>query len=211
MTDGFALAGAGPAPKARGRPKGSRNKRAADLVGFLDAKCGGTAALQLAQGCMVTTAEVKAAGSLQAAELAKARRMVEAFEAERAKLDQDLRSIVREELDRLTAAFQVVSGLEKAKVALTMVEAAIDRMQLAGGRLTLEGALDRMGEDRRALLPYTDQKQAQRVEVDDKRAPPVMVLVGGSPTMGNPVQLQGPVIDVPFEVLQPKSHDDEEA
>jgi len=207
MTEAFALAGAGPAPKARGRPKGSRNKRAGDLVGFLDAKCGGTAALQLAQGCMVTVAEVKAAGgSLQRAELAKAGRLVDAFEAEAARLDQDLRSIVRQELARLVASAE---GAKPDKV-LSLVGQAVERMQ-DGRRLGLAEALERMGEDRRALLPYTDQRQAQRVEVKDDRAPPVMVLVGGSPNAGNAVQFQGPVIDVPFEVLQVKSHDGEEA
>jgi hypothetical protein len=206
MTDPFALAGGAPAPKPRGRPKGSRNKRAGDLVGFLDAKCGGTAALQLAQGCMVTVAEVRAAGSLQAAELAKAGRLVDAFEAEAARLDQDLRSIVRQELAELVRR---ADGAKPDKV-LQLVAQAVDRMQ-DGRRLGLADALDRMGEDRRALLPYTDQRQAQRVEIKDDRAPPVMVLVGGSPNAGNPVQLQGPVVDVPFEVLQPKSHDAEEA
>jgi hypothetical protein len=209
MTDGFALAGAGPAPPRRGRPPGSKNKRAGDLVGFLDAKCGGTAALQLAQGCMVTVAEVKAAGSLQAAELAKARRMVEAFEAERERLAGRYRDLVWEVLE---ATFAQAAGLENADEVRKLVGKAVSRLEGAiGGQMTLRDALERMGEDRRALLPYTDQKQAQRVEVDDKRAPPVMVLVGGSVGGGNPVQLQSPVIDATFEVLQSKSHDGEEA
>lgn len=209
MTDGLALVGAGPAPKPRGRPKGAKNKRTADLVGYLDARCGGSAALQLAQGCMVTTAEVKAeGGSLQRAELAKARRMVEAFDVEAARLDQDLRTVVR---DALADLMERAERTTKADAVLGLVAMAVDRMQLAGGRLTLLGALDRMGEDRRALLPYTDQKQAQRVELKDDRVPPVMVLVGGSPYSEKPQQIQGPVLDVPFEVLQPKSHDDDEA
>lgn len=205
MTDGFALAGAGPAPRPRGRPKGSRNKRAGDLVGFLDAKCGGTAALQLAQGCMVTVAEVKAAGSLQAAELVKARRLVEAFEAERERLAGRFRDLVREELE---ATFAQAAGLENRDDVRKLVSKAIGRIEGAmGGSLTLRAALDRMGEDRRALLPYTDQKQAQRVEVEDKRVPPVMVFQGGSSIVAIPQQIQGPIIDAAFEVLQPKSHD----
>lgn len=206
MTDGFALAGAGPAPRPRGRPKGSRNKRAGDLVGFLDAKCGGTAALQLAQGCMVTTAEVKAAGSLQAAELVKARRLVEAFDTEAARLDQDLRSIVRQEL---AALMERVEGAKASAVA-GMVAVAVQRMQ-DGRRLGLADALDRMGEDRRALLPYTDQRQAQRVEVADGRAPPVMVLVGGSVSHPVAVVQNQPLIEgAAFEVLRSGSHEADE-
>lgn len=210
MTDGFALAGAGPAPKRRGRPPGSKNQRAKDLVGFLDAKCGGTAALQLAQGCMVTVAEVKAAGgSLQAAELAKARRMVEAFDVEAARLDRDLRSVVR---DALADLLEAGERGPSAKALLGLIASTVDRLQLAGGRLTLIGALDRMAEDRRALLPYTDQRQAQQVNVKGEGFAPVMVLVGGSPGEGEKTQqIQGPVIDVPFEVLQPKSHGEPEA
>lgn len=207
MTEGFALAPGSAAPRPRGRPKGSRNKRAGDLVGFLDAKCGGTAALQLAQGCMVTSAEVKAAGSLQAAELVKARRMVEAFDREAEKLDQDLRSIVRQELEGLLAMADVTP---KASAVLAMVAGAVARMQ-DGRRMGLLQALDRMGEDRRALLPYTDQRQAQRVEVDDKRAPPVMVFQGGSTIVAIPQGNQSPVIEGVALVSPPKSHDDEEA
>lgn len=208
MTDGFALAGAGPAPRPRGRPKGSRNKRAGDLVGFLDARCGGSAALQLAQGCMVTVAEVKAAGgSLQRAELAKAGRLVDAFEAEAARLDQDLRSIVRQELASL---MERVEGAKASAVA-GMVAASVQRMQ-DGRRLGLAEALDRMAEDRRALLPYTDQRQAQRVEVDDKRPPAVMVLVGGSAAHPVPIVQNQPLIEgAAFEVLQPQSHDQAES
>lgn len=203
MTDGFALAGAGPAPRPRGRPKGSRNRRAGDLVGFLDAKCGGTAALQLAQGCMVTTAEVKAAGSLQAAELVKARRLVEAFDTEAARLDQDLRSIVRQEL---AALMERVEGAKASAVA-GMVATAVQRMQ-DGRRLGLAEAMERMAEDRRALLPYTDQRQAQRVEVADGRAPPVMVLVGGSAAHPVAVMQNQPLIEAAaFEVLQSGSHE----
>lgn len=208
MTDGLALVGAGPAPKPRGRPKGAKNKRTADLVGYLDARCGGSAALQLAQGCMVTTAEVKAeGGSLQRAELAKARRMVEAFEAERERMDASYRAVAWEVLE---GVFAQAAGLANAEEVRKLVAKAIPKIMGPGGSLTLRDALDRMGEDRRALLPYTDQKQAQRVELKDDRVPPVMVLVGGSPHLEKTQQIQGPVLDVPFEVLQPESHDPDE-
>ncbi len=206
MTGGFDLVGGPPAPKRRGRPPGSRNKRARDLAAFVDVTCGGTAALQLAKGCMVTVAEVKAAGgSLQRAELAKARAMVEAFDREAAPLDQDLRSIVRQEL---AALMQSVEGAKASAVA-GLVAAAVDRMQ-SGRRLDLRAALDRMAEDRRALLPYTDQKQAQKVEVKDTRAPPVMVLVGGSVEGPKVQQIQGPVIEGLVQVSPSKSHGEEE-
>lgn len=209
MTEPFALAPGAAQPARRGRPPGSRNKRAKDLAAFVDVTCGGTAALQLAKGCMVTSAEVKAAGgSLQRAELAKAAAMVEAFDAQAERLDQDLRSIVR---DALADLLERAEHTTKGEAILRMVMGTVDRMQLAGGRLTLLGAMERMAEDRRALLPYTDQKQAQKLEVKDGRAPPVMVFMGGSPGEQKPVQIQGPVLDVPFEVLQPKSHDDQEA
>lgn len=208
MTEGFALAGAGPEPKRRGRPPGARNKRAKDLAAFVDVTCGGTAALQLAKGCMVTVSEVKAAGgSLQRAELAKARGMVEAFDEEAARLDLDLRTVVR---DALADLLERAERTDKASAVLALVAGAVDRMQLAGGRLTLLGALERMGEDRRALLPYTDQKQATKVEVKDDRAPPVMVFIGDPTPQQKVQQIQGPMIDVAFEVLQPKSHGDEE-
>lgn len=206
MTEGFDLVGAPAAPRPRGRPKGSRNKRARDLAAFVDVTCGGTAALQLAKGCMVTVAEVKAAGgSLQRAELAKARAMVEAFDREAETLDQDLRSIVRQEL---AALMQAVEGAKASAVA-GLVAAAVDRMQ-SGRRLDLRAALDRMAEDRRALLPYTDQKQAQKVEVKDTRSPPVMVLVGGSVDLPKVERFQGPVIEGLVEVSPSKSHDDDE-
>ncbi len=206
MGEGFALAAGAAAPRPRGRPKGSRNKRPRDLAGYVDATCGGSAALQLAKGCMVTLAEVKAAGSAEAAELAKARRRVEAFEAEAAKLDQDLRSIVRQELATLV---ELVEGAKPA-AALAMVRQAVERMQ-DGRRLGLLGALDRMAEDRRALLPYTDQKQAQKVELKSDAFVPIMILDTGSRAPQKDVENQGPLIDVTPIGSHPKAHDDEQA
>lgn len=209
MTDGFALAGAGPAPKRRGRPPGSTNKRAKDLVGFLDAKCGGSAALQLAQGCMVTVAEVKAAGgSLQKAELAKARRLVEAFEAERERLAGQYRDLVRAVL---LEVFEEVATAEAAQVK-SIVLKNLRLISGPGGALTLRDALDRMAEDRRALLPYTDQRQAQQVNVKGDGFAPVMVFMGGEPgQIEKPQQKQGLIEGAAFEVLQPKSHGEQEA
>lgn len=208
MTEGFALTAGGPAAKPRGRPKGSRNKRPADFVGWVEARTGGTAALQLAKGCMVTLAEVKAAGSLEAAEVAKARRRVEAFEAERARIDGQLRDVIR---DVLEATFEQAAGLENRDEVKRLVGRAVARIGAAtGGQLTLRDALDAMAEDRRALLPYTDQKQAQRVELKDDRRPVVMILDTGSRPAEKVEQYQGPLIDVTPQGSRPKAHDDEE-
>lgn len=209
MTEGFALAGAGPAPKRRGRPPGSKNRRAKDLAGFVDATCGGSAALQIARGCMVTVAEAKAAGGdLAKAEVAKARRRVEAFEAERARMDGQLRDVVR---DVLEACFEQAAGLENRDEVKKLVGAAVRRIEAAsGGSLTLRDALDQMAEDRRALLPYTDQKQAQKVDVKASGFAPIMILDTGSSPAQIAEQFQGPLIDVTPQVSRPKSHDDEE-
>lgn len=68
------------APRKRGRPKGSGNRRAKDLKGFIDARYGGSAAQQMAQACMVTPAEVRAAGgSVLMARVEKARELAKAI------------------------------------------------------------------------------------------------------------------------------------
>jgi hypothetical protein len=59
-------------PRKRGRPKGSGNKRAKDLKGYVEARFGGSAAQQMAAACMVTPAEVRKAGSVLKARIAKA-------------------------------------------------------------------------------------------------------------------------------------------
>lgn len=209
MTEGFDLVGAGPAAKRRGRPPGSRNKRAKDLASYVDVTCGGSAALQLARGCMVTVAEAKAAGGdLAKAEVAKARRRVEAFEAERARMDGQLRDVVRQELE---ACFEQAAGLENRDEVRKLVAKAVVRIEAAsGGSLTLRDALDQMAEDRRALLPYTDQKQAQKVDLKATGFVPIMILDTGSSPAQITEQFQGPLIDVTPQGSHPKAQDDEE-
>lgn len=198
MTAGRDLVGDVPsAPRGRGRPKGSRNKRGADLRSYLDATCGGTAALQLARECMVTVAEVKRAGTAEAAVLAKARRTVEAFDRERERLGQGLRDLVRAEVAAAIEAERMGADLAKR------LDAMADRLEV-GHSMTLKQALDRIDENRRALLPYTDQKQPMIVAAPPGQAP-VMVLVGGSPEAMASEQNQQ-VIDGQFVDVTPRSH-----
>lgn len=68
-----------PAARGRGRPKGSTNKRAKDLAGYVAAKFGGSAAQQMAAACMVTPKEILAAGGVLQARVAKARELAEAI------------------------------------------------------------------------------------------------------------------------------------
>lgn len=68
----------GSEPRRRGRPPGSKNKRAKDLAAFIGQAYGGSAALQAAKLCLVTPAELKAAGgSMAAAQVLKAAELVE--------------------------------------------------------------------------------------------------------------------------------------
>jgi hypothetical protein len=70
-----------PEPERRkpGRPKGSTGKKAKDLKGYIEARFGGSAAQQMAAACMVTPAEVRRAGSVLAARVAKAQELKDAL------------------------------------------------------------------------------------------------------------------------------------
>ena len=62
-----------------GRPKGATNKRSRQLGEYLGSLYGGSAAQQMAAVCMVTPAEVRKAGSVLAARVAKAQVLAEAL------------------------------------------------------------------------------------------------------------------------------------
>lgn len=207
MTGGRDLIGGTPdAPRRRGRPPGSKNRRAKDLASYLDVTCGGTAALQLAKECMVTVREARAAGSPEAALVAKARRTVDAFEAERARMNGQLRTLVREELE---ACFVQAAGLENRDDVRKLVARAVERIEgAAGGPMTLRAALDRLDENRRAILPYTDQKQPMIVAAPPGQAP-VMVFMGGSPE-AIPAEQNQQVIEAAFVDVTPGSHTPDE-
>lgn len=73
------MAGGEVARRGPGRPKGSTNRRAKELAGYVAARFGGSAAQQMAALCMVTPAEVARAGGVLQARVAKARELAEAL------------------------------------------------------------------------------------------------------------------------------------
>ncbi len=198
------LGGAALAPRRRGRPPGSTNKRAADLAGWVKVQTGSTAAMQSAQLCLVTVKELKAAGGDHAkAVLAKAAGHVAAYEAEAARLDQALRDLIRQELRLLLD--ETVEA--KPRDVLGMVGKAVERLQAHGGRFPLRAAVDAIAEERRALMPYTDQRQPQVVHAKADGFAPAVVIMGAVGS-GAVEQNQG-VIEAPaFKVLPSGSHDD---
>ncbi|MBX9708034.1 MAG: hypothetical protein K2X61_08905 [Caulobacteraceae bacterium] len=208
MTAGRDLVGGVPAaPRRRGRPPGSKNKRAADLKGWVEGVAGSTAAMQSAQLCLVTTRELaKAGGDHAKAVMAKAAGHVRAYEEAATALDGGLdariRAIMADLVERAPGA--------SSKALIQMVAQAVEGIRVNAGRFTLAQAVEAIAEERRALMPYTDQRQPQLVLAKGEGFAPVMVFQGGDASPEKAQQNQGDVIDVGFEVLQPKSHDGEE-
>lgn len=202
MTAGRDLLGDTPnAPRRRGRPPGSKGKRAADLKAYVTTVTGSTAAMQSAQLCLVTVKELKAAGGDHAkAVVAKAARHVAAYEAAADGLDQSLRDLIAQELRLVMAQAETT----KESAMMKAVQGAIERISAHAGRFTLAMALDAISEERRALMPYTDQRQPQVVHAKGEGFAPAVVIVGGG---GGPIeQNQGVIEGAAFEVLQPTSH-----
>ncbi|WP_312782022.1 hypothetical protein [Brevundimonas sp.] len=208
MTGGTDLLGGVPAaPRKRGRPPGSTNKRAADLAGWIKVQTGSTAAMQSAQLCLVTVKELKAAGGDHAkAVLAKAAQHVAAYEAEAARLDQGVRDLIRQELRLLLDETEEA----KAKDVLRLVGQAVDRLKVHAGRLPLRAAVEAIAEERRALMPYTDQRQPQVVHAKGEGFAPAVVIMGAVGSA--PIEQNQGVIEAPaFKVLPSGSHNDQEA
>jgi hypothetical protein len=65
--------------RGRGRPKGSKNKRPAEMAAYVGARYGGSAVQQMAAVCMVTPAEVRQAGGVLQARVQKARELADAL------------------------------------------------------------------------------------------------------------------------------------
>jgi hypothetical protein len=202
MTAGRDLLGETPgAPRRRGRPPGSKGKRAADLKAWVGSVAGSTAAMQSAQLCLVTVKELKAAGGDHAkAVVGKAVRHVQAYEAGAAGLDQALRDLIAQELRLVLAQAETA----KEKAVMEMVGRAVERITAHAGRFTLAQAIDAIAEERRALMPYTDQRQPQVVQAKvDGFAPAVVIVGGGGPHIE---QNQGVIEGAAFEVLPTMSH-----
>jgi len=162
-----------PVPKRRGRPPGAKNKRAAGLVGVVEARFGSTPVEQAARLCMVTQAELRAAGgSMARAQVNKAVDLVAHARQAKASLDQDLRDLV------LTALAQLVDRMPSAqgRAAERLVDGFIDRIQHLGGELGLPQALKLLADERAALLPYLNQKQPMAVQVENMNGPSVVVM-----------------------------------
>lgn len=202
MTGGRDLLGGVPAaPRKRGRPPGSKGKRAANLKAYVETVTGSTAAMQSARLCLVTVKELKAAGGDHAkAVMAKAAQHVAAFDAEAEKLDQDLRSLVRQELLLILLETRGTPDDDLAKAMDRAVQGMINRFKAPGGRLTLRAAVEAIGEERRALMPYTDQRQPQVVHAKGEGFAPAVILMG---TVSAPQVegKQGVIEGAAFEVL----------
>lgn len=166
------------APRKRGRPKGSTNRRARDLKGLIDAKYGSSAAQQLAQLALVTPAELKAAGgSMAKAIVAKAADLVEHVRRAQATRDEHLRETIRLEFERLLLDVRDVT----AKELRAALDQCLKRIREAGGGMTLAQALGMMADARRDLLPYTDQKQPLAIDATVNQDRPSVILMGAAP------------------------------
>lgn len=193
-----------PAPRRRGRPLGSTNKRPKDLAGWVGGVAGSSAAMQSAQLCLVTERELRAAkGDHARAVVAKAARHVEAFEAEADRIGKGLREMIRQELRLLVEEI----GTVEADQVRGMCTRFLDKVQAPGGRLTLRQAVEMIAEERRALMPYTDQRQPQLVAVKGEGFAPAVVFMGAAV---QPQEKQGVIEGASFEVLQDKSHEPSE-
>jgi hypothetical protein len=138
MSGGSDLLGAPPAePRKRGRPKGSTNKRSADLKGYVSAKFGGSAAQQMAALCMVTPAEVRKHGGVLEARVAKARELAQALDIKLAEAFQ----IISRELQALApytdqrqplAVEQVGDGFRPAVVVMGAAPGQAAALDLTG-------------------------------------------------------------------------------
>jgi hypothetical protein len=210
MTGGADLLGAPiEAPRKRGRPKGSGNRRAKDLKGIIDARYGGSAAQQSAQMCMVTPAELKAAGgSMAKAQVNKALDLVKHVREAQDRRDEALRALVREELHAMA---EVLDDEDRDGMKLrAQVSLFIKRVREASSSFGLREALDLITKERANLLPYTDMRQPLAVDVTSKGHAPSVVIMGsggegGMATM--PTENVG-VFDGAFEVVsRPVSHD----
>lgn len=212
MAGGDLLGGEAAAPRKRGRPKGSVGKRTKDFKGFIEARYGGGAAQQSAAMCMITPAELRAAGnSMAKANVTKALDLVHHVRQAQDGLDAQLRQVVREALQELAAEMDEAQGRELRR----LVNAAIGRIKEGGPTFGLRDALKLITDERAALMPYTDQKQPLAVEQVGDTWRPSVVVMGVPPSAPPMVAADADFVEVfeaaSDEVSRPKSHDDGQA
>jgi hypothetical protein len=211
MSGGRDLLGVESAPRKRGRPKGSTNRRAKDLKGLFDARYGGSAAQQSAQLCMVTPAELKAAGgSMARAQVAKAMTIVTAVRQAQDGLDDALRLVVKSALAELAADLPGTQGSELRDLVKTFIH----RVKEGSSGFGLAQAMKMIADERAALLPYTDQRQPLAVEVAGQAAPAVIVMGGGlqqHQVQDRSTDIAGEFRVLDGEVAPLKSHDESQA
>lgn len=208
MTEGRDLVGGVPsAPRKRGRPKGSTNRRAKDLKDWVDGTAGSSAAMQSAHLCLVTTKELaRAKGDHAQAVMIKAAGHVRAYEAAAAELDGGLDVRIQAIMADLVERAPSASG----KALIAMVAGAVEGIRVHAGRFGLSDAVEAMAKERQALMPYTDQRQPQLIAVKGDGFAPVMVFTGPAFEPEKPEQKQGQLIEGVAEVSRPRSHDLEE-
>ncbi|ODT88122.1 hypothetical protein [Phenylobacterium sp. SCN 70-31] len=160
---------------------------------------------------MVTPAELKAAGgSMARAQVAKAADLVAHVRAVQGGLDDRLRELVRAEVEFLLLDAKEATASELRKGLVQALKRAVD----GAGAFTLRDALKILGDERAALLPYTDQRQPQAVEVKGEGfAPSVVVQVESGAAA--PRRVNGADAEIieqfgagPALVAHVKSHDD---
>lgn len=207
MVGGGDVLGGPAGAKRRGRPKGALGKKAKDLRGYIDAKYGGSAALQSAQLALVTPAELKAAGgSMARAQVSKALDLVQHVRQAQDGLDDRLRQLVREEVEYLLLDVREAKAEELRKGLAQAIKRAVD----GAGGFGLREALKILSDERANLLPYTDQRQPLAIETKGAMAPSVVIMDAGL-SHGASVE-KAEVLEGAFtEVAQSKSHDDGQA
>jgi len=199
MTGGADLLGAVPEKRGRGRPKGSKNRRSGDLTAYLGAVYGGSTAQQTARFCLVTPKAVREAGGSVAQAYVN-----QALDLSRRARDADAQLVEEVEALILQAAARLALGGKGVGAA---VDAICDRLLRRAEPLPLATALDMLNGERAKILPYTDQKRPQAVDLTPPAqggAPVAVIVMGGVPGAGNEtldqqgfgdMMLGGPVIE----------------
>lgn len=190
--------------RGRGRPKGSKNKRAGEFAAFVGARYGGSAAQQMAALVLISPAELRAAGgSMAKAQVAKAADLVEHVRRVQEDRDAWLRQVIREELEHLA---RETPGADRPELR-QLVKGFLDRVREASAGFGLREALDMLAKERAALLPYTDKRQPQAIEAKGVgMAPSVVVQVEGLALMPADAEFVEVFEPAPVQVAQSKSH-----